>query len=85
MEKRIGKITHYYAEPNAAVLDLRDNLSVGDRVHILGETTDFTETVKSMQIDRKDVESAGPGEDVAILVKNRVRDGDEVFLMAGQG
>ena len=84
MEKHIAKVTHYYHEPNAAVLDLKDNLSVGDRVHIMGETTDFTETVKSIQIDRKDVESAGPGEDVAILVKKRVRDGDDVFLIDGQ-
>lgn len=84
MEKQIGQVTHYYDEPNAAVLKLRDNLSVGDQVHIVGATTDFTETVKSMQIDHEDVESAGPGEDVAILVEQRVRDGDDVFLVDGE-
>lgn len=81
MEKKIGEVTHFFAKPSAAVLRLSAGLKLGDRVHILGHTTDFDGEVKSMQIDRVEVESAKPGDDVAILVKKRVRQGDEVFLL----
>ena len=81
MEKKIGEVTHYYPKPHAAVLKLEKKLQLGDRVHIVGATTDFDEEVKSMQIDHQEVESAKPKDDVAILVKKRVRQGDEVFLV----
>src|SRR3990170_5188588 len=81
MERKIGDISHFFAGPSAAVLKLTSRLKLGDEIHVLGATTDFTDTVNSMQIDHNDVESAWPGDDVAILVKDRVREGDEVFLV----
>ena len=81
MEKKIGVITHFFPKPSAAVLKLDKKLSVGDEIHIKGYTTDFTEKVTSIQIDHKEVESAKKGDDAAILVKERVREGDEVFLL----
>jgi hypothetical protein len=80
MEKKIGEVTHFFAGPSAAVLRLSSELKVGDEIHIVGFTTDLTEKVTSMQINHNDVSSAKPGDDVAILVKDRVREGDEVFL-----
>ena len=81
MERKIGEITHFFAGPSAAVLKLTSRLKLGDEVHILGATTDFNEKVTSMQIDHREVDSAWPGDDVAILVKDRVREGDEVFVI----
>lgn len=81
MEKKIGEVTHFFPGPSAAVLRLSQPLKVGERVHIVGFTTDFSEKVTSMQIDHAPVDSANPGDDVAILVKDRVREGDEVFLV----
>ncbi|MGH2581981.1 MAG: hypothetical protein ACRDFQ_03695 [Anaerolineales bacterium] len=81
MERKIGEVTHFFGGPSAAVLRLSTELKVGDNVHIVGATTDLNEKVTSMQIDHADVERAGPGDDVAILVKDRVREGDEVFLV----
>lgn len=80
MEKKIGEVTHFFAKPSAAVLKLSKGLKVGDKIHILGHTTDFVQEVKSIQIELKDVEAAKPKDDAAILVKDRVRQGDEVFL-----
>jgi hypothetical protein len=80
MEKKLGEVTHFFAGPSAAVLRLSSDLKVGDEIHIVGFTTDLTEKVMSMQINHSDVSQAGPGDDVAILVKDRVREGDEVFL-----
>ncbi len=81
MEKKVGEVTHFFAKPSAAVLKLTHKLKLGDKVHIHGHTTHLTEEITSMQIDHKEVEEAKPGDDVAILVTERVRDGDEVFLM----
>jgi hypothetical protein len=81
MERKVGEVTHFFAGPSAAVLKLSGSLKVGDQIHLHGATTDFTETVRSMQIDHNSVQMAGPGDDVAILVKDRVREGDEVFVV----
>jgi outer membrane biosynthesis protein TonB len=81
MERKIGEVTHFFGGPSAAVLRLNSALKVGDNIHIVGATTDFSEKVTSMQIEHADVDRAGPGDDVAILVKDRVREGDEVFLI----
>ena len=81
MEKKIGEVTHFFAGPSAAVLKLTTKLNLGQQIHIVGFTTDLTEKVTSMQINHMNVESGNPGDDVAILVKDRVREGDEVFLV----
>ena len=83
MEKKIGEVTHFYAKPSAAVLKLSAKIAVGDQIHIQGHTTDFTQEVKSLQIDHKEVESAKKGDDVALLVADTVRAGDEVFKVEG--
>ena len=84
METRIGRITHYYNRIGVAVLELSDELKVGDVVHIRGHTTDFTQPVESMEIDHQKVDSVGPGSDVALKVVQRVRRGDAVFKVTGE-
>ncbi len=78
-EELIGEVTHYFDHVGAAVLALNTQLQVGDTIHIKGHTTDLIQQVDSMQIDHADVQQAGPGEDAAILVSDRVREGDEVY------
>jgi putative protease len=56
-----------------------EGLKVGDTIHIKGHTTDLTEKVNSMQMDRTDIEEAKVGDDVGIKVKDRVRKGDAVY------
>jgi hypothetical protein len=84
MEKKIGEVTHFFAGPSAAVLRLSEPLVLGQKIHIVGATTDFTEKLTSMQINHSPVETAKPGDDIAILVKERVREGDEVFLVTAE-
>jgi putative protease len=79
MEKEIGRVTHYFSHLSVAALELTDTLQLGDTIHIQGHTTDFTQVVESMQIERQPVDKAGPGDDVAIAVKEYVRDHDKVF------
>lgn len=78
---RIGAVTHYFGEPEVGAIELEAELSVGDLIHVKGHTTDFRQTVRSMQIEHDDVERAGPGDHIAVKVEQRVREGDEVFLV----
>ncbi len=79
MEVLVGKITHYFNRIGVAVLDLIDGIQIGDTISIVGHTTEFTQRVESLEINHQKVESAGPGDDVALKVWDYVRRGDEVF------
>ena len=57
-------------------------LEVGDTIHIKGHTSDFTQLVDSMQIDRDPVDSAGAGDHIGITVKEHARPGDTVFRVS---
>ena len=83
MEFEIGEVTHYFGNLKVAVLEINTEVKLGDEIHIKGSTTDFTQKVDSIQVDNKEVETAGPGADVAVLVTGRVREGDAVFKVEG--
>ncbi|MCK5373829.1 MAG: U32 family peptidase C-terminal domain-containing protein [Alphaproteobacteria bacterium] len=79
MEVVIGHVTHYFNKINVAVLTIKDELKVGDTIHILGHTTNFAQKVTSMQIEHNNVDSVKPGDDFAIKVIEPVRDHDVVY------
>ena len=79
-KKQIGVVTRYFGKISVAAIMLEDTLKVGDTISIEGSTTHFQQTIDSMQVDRKDIQEAGPGQEIAIKVKDRVRDNDKVFL-----
>ena len=82
-ESLIGIVVHQWQKAGAALLALSgDGLSVGDTIRIKGHTTDFTQTVRSMQIDHEPVDSAGPGDEVAIGIDDRVRVKDSVYRVS---
>ncbi len=74
----IGKITHYFPHVRAAVIKLTAPLSIGDSIKIKGHTTDFTQVITSMQVDRVNITSAKPGQEIGLLVNSRVRQHDTV-------
>ena len=77
-ENIVGKITHYFPHVQAAVIKLSAPLSIGDKIKVKGHTTDFTQVITSMQIDRVDINSAKPGQEIGLLVNSRVRQHDKV-------
>jgi hypothetical protein len=79
METRIGQVTHFFNHISVAVLDLSADLKVGDNVRFLGHGADFTQTIDSMEIDHKKVESAGPKQEVALKTAQPVHKGTEVM------
>ncbi|HOF50303.1 MAG TPA: hypothetical protein PLH22_01260 [Candidatus Colwellbacteria bacterium] len=79
MEKPVGVVTHYYDKLGVAIIKLSDGLKIGDKIRILGKTTDFSEENTSMQIDHRAIDSASKGEEVGIKIGREAREGDEVF------
>ncbi len=77
--EKIGSVEHYFTDISVGIIDLDGKLTVGDRIHFIGSTTDFEQTVKSMQIDHEDVEEANRGDVIGMKVKDRVREGDDVL------
>ena len=78
-EERIGFVSHYFNKIGVAAVVLEGELGVGDAVHIKGLSTDFTQKLKSMQIEHKGVEHAKKGDDIAIKVKEYARERDVVY------
>lgn len=78
-KKQIGVVTHYFSNINVAAIMLEGALSIGDKISIEGTTTDLKMEVKSMQVDRKDIEKGSKGQEIAIKVPDRVRENDVVY------
>ena len=79
MESAIGTITHYYGHLTVAVLQLTDRLKVGETIHILGHTTDFTQKVAFMEVNHHRVVVVERGQDVALKVSEPVREHDTIY------
>jgi putative protease len=79
MEVEIGRVTHYYSHLSVAVLQLNENLKLGDKIHILGHTTDFVQRVNSIEVEHHPVVWVKPGDHVAIKVIEPVREHDVVY------
>ncbi len=80
MEEEVGKVQKFFAKPSVAAIEVTAGVvKVGDKLHFKGHTTDFEETVTSMQVDRETIEEAKPGDLIGIRVKDRVREHDTVF------
>lgn len=81
-EKLIGKVTHYFGKVSVGIVELEDTLKTGDTIHIKGAHDDFTQEVKSMQIEHERVEEAGAGDVVGIKVNSRVHENDQVYKVS---
>ncbi|PIS12176.1 translation elongation factor-like protein [candidate division WWE3 bacterium CG09_land_8_20_14_0_10_47_33] len=81
MEEKIGDVTHYFSHIPAGIIKLTATLKAGSHIHFKGATTDFEQEITSMQINHKDVEKAKAGDEIGVQVTDRVREGDEVFLV----
>lgn len=79
MEIQVGRVTHYYNRISVAVLTLSGDLKVGDKIEILGKTTEFSQVVTSMEIEHRKIQSATAGMEVALKVADTVRKGDIVY------
>jgi putative protease len=80
-KKLVGKISHYFSKIEVGVIELSDELKVGDRISIEGATTNVQQTVRTMQIEHAEVQSAGAGDAIGMKVDQRAREGDLVYKL----
>ena len=79
MEVQIGRVTHYYNHLNVAVLELTDGLKLGDKIHIVGHSTDLYERIASMEVNHHPIDWVDARQDVAIKVVEPVHEHDKVY------
>ncbi len=81
-EVPVGEITHYFSRIMVCVVKMSGPLNIGDNIHIKGSSTDFSQAVKSLQVESVDVKSARKGQLVGLKVKKPAREGDRVYKVS---
>ena len=79
--KKVGKVTHYYDRLQVAIVKLSSPIKVGDHLRYQKEDREHEEEVVEMQSEHQVIEKAKKGEEVGIKVSQKVKKGDEVFLI----
>lgn len=78
----IGRVVHYFGNIGVAVIKLSSALSNGDVIRIAGGTdTDFEQKAGSMEVEHQKIEKAKKGDEVGLKVKEKVREGYEVYKL----
>lgn len=78
-EKPIGEVTHYYSKIGVAIIKFFKTVPLGTKVRFRGATTDFEQTINSMQFDHTSISEAKKNQEVGVKVDQKVREGDKVF------
>lgn len=77
----VGVVTHYLDKINVVIVKLGANVRVGDHLILSGERGTFRQKLKSMQINRENVEEAGRGDEVGIKVSQKAVVGELVYVV----
>ena len=77
----VGRVTGFFAKPSVAVVELSAPLKVGDTAYFKGHTTDFQQTVESMQIEHQAVQDAKAGDTIGLKVTTRCRKQDTLYKL----
>ena len=79
--KPIGKVIHYYSKAGVAIVELQDELKIGDRIRVeRGENT-FDQEITSLQKDYKPIEKGEKGDSVGVKVDQKTKEGALVLLL----
>jgi translation elongation factor EF-1alpha len=83
-EQRVGTVTHYFGKPQVAIVDITaGELRVGDTIRITGAHSNFTQEIRSMELEHVPVDAAKVGDSVGIQVSERAREHDDVYRVTG--
>lgn len=80
-EKEVGKVIHWYDKIGVAVVRLSNSLRVGDEIKVRRGEEEFDDTVATMEVNHENVESAKKGEEVAIKLSHKTKEGAMVFVV----
>lgn len=78
----VGHVTHYYSKIGVALINLKhEGLKLNENIQIEGNKTFIEQKVESMEMDNKEIKKARKGEEIAIQVKEKVFNNDNVFIL----
>jgi len=78
-EKEVGKVIHWYDKIGVAVVRLVGALKKGDTIKVKRGEDEFEDTVASMQIDHVDVDAGKKGDEIAVKLSSKTKDGAVVY------
>ncbi len=81
-ETKLGVVDDYFGHLGVIAFKLEQPLSMGQKIHVRGHTTDLVQAAESMQLGHQSVTTANPGDSVGIKVNVKCRAGDYVYLCA---
>ncbi len=82
MEKKlVGKVTHFFQKVSVAVVDVSDELRVGDKIVIETGSGPIEQTVDSMQIEHEQINVAMPGQSIGMKVNGPAHQGNMVYKL----
>lgn len=81
MGKEIGKVTHWYDKIGVAVVKLSGSLKVGSQVKVHRGDMEFEANIDSMQINHQDVGSAKAGDEIAIKLPQKAKEGSTIEVV----
>ena len=82
IKKDIGQVVNFYNKVSVAELRVWDDLKIGDKIMIQGETTgSVTHIIESMQVDGADVNHVSKNSNVGVLMPSKVRKNDFVYKL----
>ena len=82
IKKDIGQVVNFYNKVSVAELRVWDDLKIGDKIMIQGETTgSVTHIIESMQVDGADVDNVSRDSNVGVLMPSKVRKNDFVYKL----
>ncbi len=78
----IGRVTGLFEKQSVAVVELSAPLKLGDTIYLKGHTTDYQQTVESLQIAHQPVQDAKAGDTIGLKVTARCRKQDMLYTLA---
>ncbi len=81
MATKVGTITHWYDKIGVAVIKLTGALKKGDRIKVEQGDEVFEDSISSLQIDHEDVESAKKGDEAAVKLAQKAKEGATISVL----
>ena len=79
-EERLGVVTHYYTHLGVAIVRLETGVvHQGDAVRFRGHTSDFTQTVGSIEVNHMHINEVRAPQSFGMKVKEHARENDVVY------
>ncbi len=80
-QKPVGMITHFYPNIGVGVVELKNELRIGDKIAISGHGKSFQQKVTSMQVEHEQISVAKKKQVIGMKVAKPVKEKDMVFKL----